>query len=466
LVPADALAAASGSTARRASFARSPRSHRRVGVTTLGPVHPCTRRARERCPPPPSEPCVTPVPAENPDELPPPTLVEDQAALDALLRDLDAAPEAAVDTEADSFFSYRERVCLIQVTVAERDFVVDPLAGLDLDGFGRFLGDPRKTKVFHDGEYDVLILKRDYGFTFENLFDTRVAASALGSATPGLASVLEEHFGVQLDKAMQRSDWSKRPLSEAQIRYARLDTHFLLPLMRRQQEAIRAAEREAVVAGECRRLEALEPPDRGFDPDGYAKLKGARNLRPQERRALRELFAWRDLEARRRDVPPFKVLPNTQMVALARALPTGDGQLARVEGMSPKLVRRVGTQLLSVVRKARELDPIPRHPRLPAKDGTDVLDDEGAELHERLKTWRKRAADSERMDSSLVLNRHGLLALARTRPRDPADLAGVEGVLDWQRERYGDDLLRVVRRFEDDLAAGKVDLTRRPRARR
>src|SRR5262245_37651113 len=106
-------------------------------------------------------------------ELAPPTLVEDAAALRRLVDDLAVHDEIAVDTEADSFFSYREKVCLMQVTVADRDYLVDPLGGLDLSPLAGILADPKRTKVFHDGEYDVLILKRAWGFEFGGLFDTR-----------------------------------------------------------------------------------------------------------------------------------------------------------------------------------------------------------------------------------------------------------------------------------------------------
>ncbi|MEM7518210.1 MAG: ribonuclease D, partial [Planctomycetota bacterium] len=163
-------------------------------------------------------------------ELPPATIVTDDRALARLMEDLEGQESIAVDTEADSFFSYREKVCLVQVTVEDRDYLVDPLADMDLTPFGKILADPSKEKIFHDGEYDILIFKREYGFDFANLFDTRVAAAALGMQAPGLASVLGEFFGVELDKSMQRSDWGKRPLSDKQISYARLDTHFLIPL--------------------------------------------------------------------------------------------------------------------------------------------------------------------------------------------------------------------------------------------
>ena len=140
-------------------------------------------------------------PSVAPRDLPPPILVEEEKAFGRLLEDLEGREEIAVDTEADSFFSYREKVCLIQVTVEDRDYLVDPLAGFDIGALGAVFADPDRTKVFHDGEYDVLILKRDYGFTFAGLFDTRIAAAALGETSPGLAAVLQKRFGVELDKS-------------------------------------------------------------------------------------------------------------------------------------------------------------------------------------------------------------------------------------------------------------------------
>jgi len=204
-------------------------------------------------------------------DLPPPTVVAEAAALERLLRELEGAREVAVDTEADSFFNFREKVCLVQITAGERDWLVDPLARIDLAPLGRMLSDPRITKVFHDGEYDILILKRDFGFEFRNLFDTRVAAAALGIESPGLAAVLHARFGIELDKSLQRSNWSARPLSQQQISYARLDTHFLLPLMHEQRAELEQRGRAMIVEGECSRLEKLVPTEPTFSPDEFVQ---------------------------------------------------------------------------------------------------------------------------------------------------------------------------------------------------
>lgn len=402
-----------------------------------------------------------------PSDLPAPTLIDDQAGLDTLLELLASEDVIAVDTEADSFFSYREKVCLIQVTAAGRDFLVDPLSGIDLAGLGPILADPSKVKIFHDGEYDVLILKRDYGFDFAGLFDTRIAAAALGSESPGLAATLEAHFGVVLDKTMQRSNWGARPLSERQIDYARLDTHFLQRLMDEQRAELERRGRLMIVEGECRRLEALEAVRVEFNPDEWVRLKGARALSPEARQAARELVSLRDRLAREADTPPFRVMNNQALLAIAAERPRSAHDLAEVQGISWRQVRKIGDEVLEALERARELGPLRELPKLPPKDGTGGLDPYEVELYDRLKAWRRDRAAAEGFDASLVLNRHALARLAKELPRTREALAGTEGLLPWQVERFGADLLEVLRTFAHDRAAGRIEIGRgRPRPRR
>lgn len=394
-------------------------------------------------------------------EFPPPTLVEDSQNLARLLSDLDRADEIAVDTEGDSFFSYPEKVCLIQITALERDWLVDPLAGFDISGLGRALADPAKLKVFHDGEYDVVSLKRDHGFQFRNLFDTRVAAAALGTANPGLASVLEERFQIKLDKSLQRSEWSRRPLTVKQIRYAQLDTHFLVQLMRKQKEELVAQRRLMIVDGECRRLERLEPPDASFDPDEFVRIKGARDLHPVERRILRELYVLREKIALELGRPPFKVMGNDSLVAIAIEKPKTMFQLGRIDGISHGQARKLGVEILAAVERATQLGPLAKLPRLPNREGTTGFTEQETELHERLKLWRKGAAAQMGIDSAYLVNRHVLLRIAGKRPNTTEALAQIEGIELWQVETFGKAMLGVVETFESDLAAGRIQFRRR-----
>jgi len=396
-------------------------------------------------------------------DLADPILVEDEAAFAELLKDLERHPEIAIDTEADSFFSYREKVCLIQITAGERDYLLDPLSGLDVAPIGRVLADARRVKVFHDGEYDLLLLKREYGFSFASLFDTRVAASALGEVNPGLANVLQSRFGVELDKSLQRSNWGARPLSQRQIAYARLDTHFLLPLMNQQRPELAKLGRLEVVDGECRRLEQLEPPATGFDPDEWVRLKGARVLSPTCRRALREVFVLREQISSENDDPPFRVMSNPVLVEIATRWPRNEAALGAIHGLSWKQVRRFGRRVLEALERASEMEPIRELPQLRPKDGTGGLSAEQCELYDRLKAWRKGAAEREGFDASLILNRRAMVRIAQDQPSDPARFRAVDSVQEWQVRRFGESMAQVVRTFQDDLRAGRVELGRRRR---
>ncbi|MEM6671996.1 MAG: HRDC domain-containing protein [Planctomycetota bacterium] len=396
------------------------------------------------------------------EDLPPPTLVATPEGLENLLGRIERETEIAVDTEADSFYSYRDKVCLFQVSAGGEDWLIDPLADLDLAGLGAILADESITKVFHDAEYDVLILRREFGFSFRSLFDTRVAAAVLGSSTPGLASVLHSHFGVQLDKSQQRSNWAQRPLSDEQIAYARLDTRFLVPLMHRQRDELREQDRAMIVDAECRRLERLEPPPNEFNADDFVRIKGARALDPRAASALRELYAMREKLAEKNDVPPFRILGNKAMIQIAQRRPRSDKELLRVEGVTPKVLSRIGDRIRRALERAGRRGPLQRFPSHSRRDGSIELDELGSELHDRLKRLRKDEADARGIESSYLINRHVLLDIARQRPSTSDALSAIDGFAQWQSEMFGDAILDVVRRFERDAASGAI----RPRRRK
>jgi len=397
-------------------------------------------------------------------QLPPPVLVTDDGGLAELCAKLRATDEFGIDTEADSFFSYKEKVCLIQVTVDSTDYLVDPFADLDLTPLGEVFADPGIIKILHDGEFDLTILNREYDFTFEGLFDTRIAAAALGMQAPGLASVLNHYFGLEVDKSEQRSDWSRRPLSPKQVTYARLDTRYLQALKERMEADLEEAGRAMVVEGECDRLEQLRVEPRAFDPESFIRIKGARRLDKSEQSVLRELFVLRDGLAEKRDVPPFKILGNNVLLTLAKRQPTKLEGLEGLKGFPRGRMGSLGRGVLGAVERGRAAGPY-RAPKNSGKPETPRLEDEEFELHERFREWRRGAAESEGMDASLVLNRHAMLRLALARPHSAEEVLGAEGIQPWQAERYGAAWIAVVERFEADLEAGKVEFDRRRRRR-
>jgi ribonuclease D len=143
---------------------------------------------------------------------------------------LAAQPILAVDTESNSLYAYHEQVCLIQFSTLEADYLMDPLALGDLSVLAPIFANGNIQKTFHAAEYDILCLKRDFGFSFVNLFDTMLAARLVGRKEVGLGSILEVEFNIQVDKRHQRANWGQRPLPGYLLDYASQDTHYLIPL--------------------------------------------------------------------------------------------------------------------------------------------------------------------------------------------------------------------------------------------
>src|SRR5262245_9489536 len=243
--------------------------------------------------------------------------IDTTEGLTEFARDVGSGP-LAVDTEADSFHHYREKVCLVQLSASGRNALVDPLSSVDLRSLKPLLEDRSVPKLLHGADYDIRLLTRDYGLAISGVFDTMVAARLLGEEALGLAALLAKHLGVVLDKSHQRADWSKRPLPEAMRSYAVLDTCHLEALALILRERLEGQGRRAWMREECERLEAVRWRDRrDDDPEGYRRTKGAAKLDRAGLAVLREAWLWRDALARQRDRPLFKILRDETLLAIA-----------------------------------------------------------------------------------------------------------------------------------------------------
>lgn len=279
-----------------------------------------------------------------------PLLVADAATLSLLVEAVRAEPVVALDTESNSFHVYRERVCLLQISTPALDVLVDPLA-VDPRPLGPILAS-RRELVLHGADYDVRCLKREYGWSLPNLFDTMLAAKRLGRAQLGLAALVDAQFGVRMSKDFQRSDWGQRPLTRAQLRYASLDTRFLLPLHALLSSELAARGLADEARREFSRVAAVEPRPKVFDPEAWRKLRGSRELDREGKAVLRALWIAREERASALDRPPFKVLPEQAMLEIARRKPAREEDLEGVVGLTPNVRRRMGEALLTAAKGA------------------------------------------------------------------------------------------------------------------
>ncbi len=347
----------------------------------------------------------------------------------------------AVDTESNSLYAYREKVCLAQVSIPDADFLIDP-ASADLGALGPMFADASIEKVFHACEYDVISLRRDFGFTFANLFDTMWAARILGWPRVGLADILKARFGATLDKRWQRFNWGQRPLPAQALAYARLDTHYLLRLRDMQLRELRDRDRldEAREIFDELAQSAAAPRGGAARDNGFWRVKGATDLDPAAQAVLRELYLYREREARRLDRPPFKVVGDQTLIEIAQLRPTQLSQLRRVRGMTEGQVARHGRDLLLAVAHGAKAAP----PRLPPRKSIDLA---VLERYERLRQWRKRVAAQRGVEIDVVVGNAALMALARRRVRDANDLEGIQGLGAWRRKTYGPAILETLNRF-------------------
>jgi ribonuclease D len=255
-----------------------------------------------------------------------------------------------IDTEYDSFRYFRDKLCLIQIQTGEKTWLIDPLADLDLSFLGNVLNDRKILKIFHAGDNDIRILKRDFAFAFRNIFDTHRAASLLGYRQLALGRLLEDFLGVTLEKKMQRSRWDLRPLTDEQLDYAALDTAHLFDLyLKLDRELIeKKLEKEAlpVFSG---MTEVIWQP-KILDRLAHSRLSGYGTLTPEQKEHLRRLFRWRFEKARETDRALFMLLTDQQLIALSR-LDTVSLDAMNGQGiLSPEKIHRFGPELLDLLR--------------------------------------------------------------------------------------------------------------------
>jgi ribonuclease D len=383
------------------------------------------------------------------ESLPPPIWVDTSASFRAMLAHLHGKPALAVDTESNSLYAYEEQVCLIQITVPGTDYLIDPITLSDISGLGSVLADPAVLKVLHGAEYDVSVLHRDFGFTIANLFDTMWASRILGWPAHGLAALLQSHFGVRLNKKYQRANWGLRPLPAEQLDYARLDTHYLLPLHDIQAQELAASKRTSQAEHRFARLVKTRWEAKGFDPDGFWRLPGARDLDDAGRGVLRELYLYRDQRARAENRPPFKVLSNKALVLLSEQRPQQHHHLHQVKGISRRMAGRYGRGLLTAIKRGVER-PLPwsERPHHAANSSTGSNGRPSPETQARfeaLRTWRNATAQERGVEPDIVLTNQTLWAVAHRNPRSHTDLTQGDLLARWQADEFGQDLLAVVR---------------------
>jgi ribonuclease D len=248
-------------------------------------------------------------------------MIQADAQLAEILPTLAAVDRVAVDTEADSLHCYFEKLCLIQISVPGHDYLVDPLANVDLSPLSSTLAP--KEIVLQGADFDLRLLRRAIGFKASRVFDTVIAARLLGIRSFSLAALVEKFFGVTLVKGSQKANWARRPLPQHMAEYALNDTRYLLPLAEKLEAGLSEQGRMEWFRQSCARALEQASVERNRDDEEAWRISGAGKLGGRASAVLRELWHWRDREAQAADRPAFHILQNHLLIEAAEQFAAG-----------------------------------------------------------------------------------------------------------------------------------------------
>jgi ribonuclease D len=370
---------------------------------------------------------------------------------------LATAPWIAIDTEANSMFVYRERVCLLQLNIGGELWIIDTLALLRAEGWPGLQpmpveagAPPRSTALdplaagfartdrtlwIHGGEYDCALLRRDFGLTLGGLWDTQQAGQFLGFEKTNYGALVERVCAVVLAKGHAQYDWATRPLDPDALTYALDDVVYLPRVGEKLLSEIIAAELIEEHAIACQAVTATST-EGLFDAAGFWRIKGVREVPKENLSVLAAMYVWRDGAGRILDKPPGRVVNNDQLLALARQVPLSFQQLKRM-GVKTWVLTEHGETLIEAIRSGKEKSGT--HPEAPRHRDVDESEEK---REDRLKDWRRSEAEKRNVPLQVVLPAKALDHLKRY---GAVDLVNVPQLGAKRLARYGAKLTELCR---------------------
>jgi ribonuclease D len=379
-----------------------------------------------------------------------PTPITSPAQLEPLLRAVESADEVCLDTEADSLHHYREKLCLLQFSIAPADaprsttnFLVDPLADFDLQPlFAALAG---KLLVLHGADYDLRMLQKDFSFVPSRIYDTMLAARLAGHPGLGLDALVQRYVGQTLDHAQQKADWSQRPLPPRMIAYAVNDTRFLPLIAGELRKELDGLGRTEWHQQQCEQLIGIAAAPVARDDDEAWRIKGSSSFERPALAVLRELWIWRDEEARRWDRPPFMVCGSRQLLdwalwASAQPHPSLSHLPHAPKHWRPQRFKAFEAAL----RRAWEMQPA-EWPAPPPRPKRTRSSPGFSERHDALRAARDEIANKIGIEPFLLATTAQIIAVAARNPRQIQDFNDIERWLPWQTEVLGQVFLEAIK---------------------
>jgi ribonuclease D len=360
---------------------------------------------------------------------------------DQAISNLMAADKIGVDIEGDSLYHYTERVALIQISGNDQHFIFDPLLLDSVLPLAPLFENRSILKIFHGSEYDITSLKRDFQFKIGPIFDTALAARAIGMERWSLKELVFRFFNITLCKAHQKSNWSLRPLSQDQLDYACDDTVYLPELFSLLTEAVLKKGRVDQIAEECLLLENLTWLRRPFEPADYLRIKGVRTLPVETQKILRELIVARDGLAREKDLPPFKIAHDRDFLRLAEAPPKNEEEFLNIFSKG-RIIRDIPIWLAAMEKGKQSSEPLPKRERRGAP--SIAMTSSQQKLFAQFRVWRDQQARLEGVEAAMIMTTPLLQIISKRKPTTLEELKSVPILRKWQIDHYGEQVLKVV----------------------
>jgi len=306
----------------------------------------------------------------------------------------------------------------------------------DLSALAPIFSNPKIEKIFHAAEYDLVCLRRDFGFSFANLFDTMHAARVLGYPAVGLDRLLNDKFKIQTDKRHQKANWAARPLTKEQIHYARLDTHYLFDLRDVLEKELREKERLNFAKEDFIRACLLDEHKQKINGQSWERFSSRKDLSHRDLTILAQLCKWRDIEAEKLNRPVYKVVMDDTLVMISKNSPQHKVDLSAL-GLSEKQIHLWGDGVLSAVRRGVSAPLVERRQ-------VEARNDAFLRRLEKLKVWRKKVGLEMGVESDVILPKPYLSAIAENPPKDMDELALIMKETPSRVATYGAQILKVL----------------------
>ena len=369
------------------------------------------------------------------------TLIDSDETLKQACKKMACHARIAMDLEADSMHHFKERVCLIQMADPEANYLIDPFSITDFSPLKSLCEAPSILKVFHGADFDIRSLDRDFDIQINSLFDTEIACRFLGIQKRGLAALLNTHFGLHLDKRFQRTDWSRRPLSDEMIAYSINDVAHLLALAGILESKLMDAGRLEWAMEEFE-LQSCVRFENNSGMPLFLKFKGAGRMGRENLAVLESLLQLRVRLAEEKNVPLFKIMSNEVIATLTLRRPKTLPQLKATQILSAKQAKMYGEACIRAIHEGLNL-PKTEMPQYPKKRAPAVQ----PEISNRikvLKTLRDRASQTTGIEPGFLLNNATIGAIAATKPSTPSELKTINGTRNWQVELLGEKVVNVM----------------------